>query len=69
MNQPDKVLEARQLLVACGWDLKQITSTDGTNLTYEVYDPEGVLLRVFVPVQRLTDYARGVFDAQGYHNE
>jgi hypothetical protein len=40
--------------------------TDIRQLIYVVRDQNGVPRRSFVPVERLWDYARGVFDAQKF---
>ncbi len=63
MNQPSKFTEAEKLLSACQWSVLRITSITGVKQRHEVYDNAGILVRVFVPEQRLLDYAHGVFDA------
>lgn len=58
----DKFREANQLLNACGWRTARLPYNG--KKAYFVYDKMDVLVRTFVPVERLLDYARGVFDAQ-----
>lgn len=60
----EKLTDAKQMLAACGWELvEQITQG---KLVFVVIDQNGVPRRSFVPVERLWDYARGVFDAQRF---
>lgn len=59
----EKLSDARQFLAAAGWSLREIHDT---KTVYIVVDPHGVQRRSFVPVERLYDYARGVFDAQEF---
>ncbi len=66
MNQPSKFTEAEKLLNACQWYVLRLTSVTGAKQRFEVCNKAGILVRVFVPEQRLLDYARGVFDAQEF---
>jgi hypothetical protein len=59
---PTRLAEAKQLLSACRWSLDIVPETNRT--VYVAIDPTGTPRRSFVPVDRLYDYARGVFDAQ-----
>lgn len=61
----EKLAEAYQLLAACGWHIEIDTRT---KVIYVVTDSNGVRRRSFVPVQRLYDYARGVFDSTEFNN-
>lgn len=61
----EKLIEARQLLAACGWRIE--VRNDASKITYVVFDKAGVSRRSFVPTGRLWDYARGVFDAQEFN--
>ena len=60
----EKLTDARQFLAACGWTISE--RTEGGKLAYVVVDQNGVPRRSFIPVERLYDYARGVFDAQRF---
>lgn len=62
----EKLADARQFLSASGWSLE--TNRTNGKLTYMVFDPRGVARRSFIPIARLLDYARGVFDAQDFNN-
>jgi hypothetical protein len=57
-----RLAEATQLLAACGWTIAY--QQQGTRFVYVVRDPTGLPRRSFVPINRLYDYARGVFDSQ-----
>jgi hypothetical protein len=59
---PTRLAEAKQLLNACRWSLDIVPEYNRT--VYVAVDPGGTPRRSFVPVDRLFDYARGVFDAQ-----
>lgn len=59
-----RLTDAKQLLAACGWELVE-QPTNG-KLVFVVIDQNGVPRRSFVPIERLYDYARGVFDAQRF---
>lgn len=61
---PTRLAEARQFLSAAGWTVEEQHDNDRT--TYVVVDKQGVPRRSFVPVDRLWDYTRGVFDAQDF---
>lgn len=63
---PSRLAEARQLLNACGWSVSEQVSNQYNKTTYVVFDSAGTPRRSFVPIQRLLDYARGVFDAQDW---
>jgi predicted metalloenzyme YecM len=60
----EKLTDARQMLAACGWDLHE-SILNGKPI-YIVHDQNRVPRRSFVPIERLYDYARGVFDAQRF---
>ena len=60
----EKLTDARQFLAAAGWSISE--RTEGGKLAYVVLDQNGVPRRSFIPVERLYDYARGVFDAQEF---
>lgn len=60
---PFRLAEAKQLLNACRWSITEVHQDSG-KIIYMVFDPTGIPRRSFVPVDRLWDYARGVFDAQ-----
>ena len=60
----ERLTDAKQLLAACGWTISE--RTEGGKLAYVVVDQNGVPRRSFVPVERLWDYARGVFDSQKF---
>ena len=60
----ERLTDAKQMLAACGWTLDE--QVDNAKLTYVVIDQNGVPRRSFIPVERLYDYARGVFDAQRF---
>jgi nitrogen fixation protein FixH len=60
----EKLTDARQMLAACGWTISE--RAEGGKLAYVVVDQNGVPRRSFVPVERLWDYARGVFDSQKF---
>ena len=62
----EKLADARQFLAAAGWSLLEYNDA---KTVYVVVDPQGVARRSFVPVDRLFDYARGVFDAQEFKND
>lgn len=62
----EKLADARQFLSASGWSLE--TNRLNGKLTYTVVDPRGVARRSFIPISRLLDYARGVFDTQDFSN-
>lgn len=66
MSQYEKLVEANQLLQACGWKLEP--QSENGKMVYVVVDKNGVSRRSFIPVDRLFDYARGVFDAQDFSN-
>ena len=57
-----RLAEARQFLAACSWSIHTYEQNGKTH--YVVYDSVGVPRRNFIPIDRLYDYARGVFDAQ-----
>jgi hypothetical protein len=59
---PSRLAEAIHLLAACGWSVTE--QQEGTRLIYLVHDKKGRARRAFVPIDRLFDYAKGVFDAQ-----
>lgn len=61
---PTRLAEAKQFLNACRWSVE--AEVGPNKIVYMVYDPAGILRRSFVPVDRLFDYARGVFDAQSW---
>ena len=60
----ERLTDANQMLAACGWTISQ--RIEQGKLTFVVIDQNGVPRRSFVPVERLWDYARGVFDAQRF---
>jgi nitrogen fixation protein FixH len=60
----EKLTDAKQLLAACGWSLRE--GVEHSKMVYVVVDQWGVPRRSFVPIERLYDYARGVFDAQRF---
>ena len=64
MTPFEKLRETRQLFAACGWRIE--VRNDTGKVTYVVFDKAGASRRSFVPVERLWDYARGVFDAQEF---
>jgi hypothetical protein len=61
----EKLTDARQMLAACGWTISTCTDNTGKAL-HVVVDNMGLPRRSFVPIERLYDYARGVFDAQRF---
>lgn len=61
----ERLTDAKQMLAACGWTLSSRTDLSG-KVSYVVVDQNGVPRRSFIPVDRLYDYARGVFDAQRF---
>ena len=69
---PSRLAEAGQLLAACSWEIVEEYSTTPVanstkcKTTYVVSDSSSVPRRSFVPIDRLYDYARGVFDAQEF---
>jgi hypothetical protein len=60
----EKLTDAKQMLAACGWTI--IESTENSKHVYIIVDAQGMPRRSFIPVERLYDYARGVFDAQKF---
>lgn len=62
-SSPSRFAESRQLLNACHWSVTEVHQDSG-KILYMVFDEAGTPRRSFVPIDRLFDYARGVFDAQ-----
>ena len=60
----EKLTDACQMLAACGWAVTE--RTENGKRIYIVTDNFGYQRRGFIPVERLYDYARGVFDAQKF---
>lgn len=65
----EKLNDAHQFLVACDWSLLVTQDNTNTKPSYIVVDPNGVQRRSFIPVDRLYDYARGVFDSKEFRND
>ena len=60
----EKLTDARQMLAACGWTIEQ--RMENNKFFHVVIDQNGVARHSFIPIERLYDYARGVFDAQRF---
>jgi hypothetical protein len=60
----EKLTDAKQMLRACEW--RVVEHTENGKLIYVVIDNWQVPRRSFIPIERLYDYARGVFDAQQF---
>ena len=60
----EKLTDACQMLAACGWTVTE--RIENGKRMYIVTDAFGLPRRSFIPVERLYDYARGVFDAQKF---
>lgn len=57
-----RLTDARQFLAVAGWTVEETYENGRT--VYIVRDSYNIPRRTFIPVDRLFDYARGVFDAQ-----